>query len=255
VVVDLSALPHPRKVEVIGWGLRAIRDLRRRFGRPHWVVLDEAHTALYAAGVPADALGIEDKGFCLVTYRPSWLREPVVDAVDVIVSAHTTDPAELAFVSSRLLARAGDCQGWAEALAELGWGEFVAVQCDPAGRPVATTFVAAPRQTPHVRHSHKYAAARVAPERRFFFREPGGGVQGAADSLQDFRRALREAADQVLAHHAGRGDFSRWVVGVFGDHELSRQLSKAEARWRRGEIADLRAAIDHLIASRYGNDG
>jgi hypothetical protein len=32
----------------------------------------------------------------------------------------------------------------------------------------------------------------------------------------------------VLAHHAARGDFSRWVRDVFADLELARQLGKAE---------------------------
>jgi hypothetical protein len=58
----------------------------------------------------------------------------------------------------------------------------------------------------------------------------------------------------VLGHHAGRGDFSRWVLDVFSDRELSRQLGKTESRWRRGEITDLRRAIDRLIAFRYGTD-
>jgi hypothetical protein len=57
----------------------------------------------------------------------------------------------------------------------------------------------------------------------------------------------------VLAHHAGHGDFSRWVLDVFHDTELSRQLRKMESRWRRGELADLRGSIDALIESRYGS--
>jgi hypothetical protein len=58
--------------------------------------------------------------------------------------------------------------------------------------------------------------------------------------------------DHVIAHHARRGDFSRWVLDVFSDLELARQLKKTEGRWRRGEIPDLRRAIDRLITFRYG---
>jgi hypothetical protein len=39
---------------------------------------------------------------------------------------------------------------------------------------------------------------------------------------------------------------------VFSDLELARQLKKTEARWRRGEIPDLRRAIDRLITFCYG---
>jgi hypothetical protein len=79
-------------------------------------------------------------------------------------------------------------------------------------------------------------------------------VRATADSLQSFRRVVVTAPGDVLAHHAGRGDFSRWVRDVFADVELARQLGKAEARWRRGELPDLRRAIDALITVRYGGD-
>ena len=59
----------------------------------------------------------------------------------------------------------------------------------------------------------------------------------------------------VLAHHAGRGDFSRWVVDVFGDRTLGHQIRKLEARWARGEIHDLRPRLRELVALRYGSDG
>jgi hypothetical protein len=62
---------------------------------------------------------------------------------------------------------------------------------------------------------------------------------------------LFEAGD-MLGYHAGRGDFSCWVLDVFADRELARQLEKSVARWRRGEIPDLGRAIDRLILNRYG---
>jgi hypothetical protein len=70
--------------------------------------------------------------------------------------------------------------------------------------------------------------------------------------LQSFRGVLGTVPGAVLAHHAGRGDFSRWVRDVFADLELARQLGKAEVPSRRGELADLREMIDVLITARYG---
>jgi hypothetical protein len=56
-------------------------------------------------------------------------------------------------------------------------------------------------------------------------------------------------------HHAGAGDFSRWVGNVFGDAELARQLRKIETRWSRGELKDFRRAVDAVVTVRYGVDG
>jgi hydroxymethylpyrimidine pyrophosphatase-like HAD family hydrolase len=254
VVLDLSSLPHAGKLETIEQALRKIRDMRRRVGRPHWVLIDEAHYSLHVEGVAADAVGLEDRGFCLVTYRPSWLREGVAPAVDVFVLARTTAAEELVPLEASLAAAGIESPAIPEALAHLPRGEFLVVQRDAAGRPSAVTFVAAPRQTVHVRHLTKYVDSRVPGGLEFRFRRPDGSVIGSADSLHAFRRAVAAAGDDVLAHHAARGDFSRWIQDVFADAELARQLRKVEARWRRGELPDLRRAVDALVTIRYGGE-
>jgi hypothetical protein len=255
VIADLSALSHARKVDVIEAGLRAIGDLRRRLGRPHWVLLDEAHYSLHREGVAEEALDIEERGFCLVTYLPSWLRERVVKALDVYLLSRVTTPEELAFLSVSLpgIASSGDWPG--TMLPRLPRGKFVAVQPTTSGVPMALTFVAAARETMHVRHVKKYADSRVPPEQRFFFRDNDGRVVAAAQSLHEFRHAVIAVPDDVLRYHAARGDFSRWVRDVFTDRELARELEKGVVRWRRGEIPDLGRAIDRLILNRYGPEG
>jgi hypothetical protein len=246
-VADLSSLSRDRKVEIVSAALTAIRDLRRRRGVPHWVVLDEAQDPLRPEGIPDEAVGTEDKGFCFATYRPSWLRDAVARAVDVFVVGRTTAPEEAAFLSARL----GEGVAPAMAIAALPDGEFLLAEPDPGGRWTPLTFTAPPRQTAHVRHRRKYADWRVPYERRFLFRAPGGLVIAEADSLHGFRREVLAAPDVVLADHASRGDFSQWVLDVFSDGELARQLRKMEARCRRGELAGLRSVIDRLITHRY----
>jgi len=132
-------------------------------------------------------------------------------------------------------------------------GEFVLVQGRDAQPAEPVTFVPVPRETTHVRHLRKYAEGGVPVERRFFFRRPEGELVATADSLTSFGHALAVIDDGVLAFHAERGDFSRWVLGVFSDPTLGQQFRKTEARWRRGEIRDLRAAMERLVAARYGS--
>jgi phosphoglycolate phosphatase (TIGR01487 family) len=250
VVADLSALPHARKVEAVERGLRVIRDLRRRLGRPHWVVVDEAHYLLHRDGVGDDVVDLEERGFCLVTYRPRWLRPSVAKVLDILILARTTAAEELAFIGSCLPAAGG--HGILDSLPSLPPGEFLMIQ--PEGDGSALTFVPAPRETTHVRHLRKYFDTHVPLEERFLFRRPDGAVVAAAQSLHEFRRAVAGIEDAVLAHHAARGDFSRWVLDVFSDRELARQLRKAEGRWLRGEQPDLRRAIERLVSLRYGTE-
>ena len=254
-VLDLSSLPHATKVAVIERALRTIREIKRSVGRPHWTFVDEAHYSLHDGGVNPDSLDVAARGFCFVTYRPSWLREQVTQAVDVFVLARTTGREELAFLASTLPAVVSEGAGISDALARLPRGEFLLVERNREHPPSALTFVAAPRQTVHVRHLTKYVDSCVPPGREFRFRGRDGRVCAAADSLYSFRRVVMTASADMLAHHAERGDFSRWVHDVFADAELARQLRKIEARWRRREPADLRRSIDALITVRYGADG
>ncbi|MGH7400408.1 MAG: HAD hydrolase family protein [Candidatus Rokuibacteriota bacterium] len=251
-VLDLSSLSHAAKVAVIDRALRKSREIRRLVGRPHWVVIDEAHYSLHGEGVADDAVGLEDGGFCLVTYRPSWLRERVIRAVDVFILARATAPEELASLGAALPAAVPGGGAIVHTLARLPRGQFLVVQRDAGGHPTALTFVAAPRQTVHVRHRAKYVDSRVPAGREFVFRGVDGAPRGTADCLHAFRRVVATVTDDVLAYHGERGDFSRWVRDVFADLELARQLRKLEARGRRGELPDPRGAIDALITARYG---
>jgi hydroxymethylpyrimidine pyrophosphatase-like HAD family hydrolase len=253
VVLDLSALPHPKKVHLIETTLDLARRFRQRVGLPHWIVLDEAHYSLHRQGVRETAIGLEHQGFCLVTYKPSWLRPSVLQGIDILVLARTTAPKELSFLCHMLRGVGEEAQRAIDVLPDLPAGEFVLVQRDkPTG---ALTFAPSLRQTPHVRHLRKYADSQVPHDLRFLFRGPDGHIVAAADSLNAFQGAVASAPEAVLAHHAGRGDFSRWVVDVFGDRTLGQQIRKLEARWTRGEMRDLRPRLQALVALRYGTDG
>jgi hypothetical protein len=216
------------------------------------VVLDEAHYWLHPDGVAEDAFDLAEKGFCFPTYRASRLRPSVARAIDVFLLTRTTAPDELAFLRTALSELGPGAARAVESLPALPPGEFVLVQGRDAGPADPVTFAPVPRETTHVRHLRKYAEGGIPAERRFHFRQPDGRVVATADSLASFRDVVATADEQVLAFHAERGDFSRWVLGVFSDPALSQQLRKLESRWRRGEIEALRPALDRLIAARYG---
>ncbi len=254
VVADLSELSHADKLECTAVALATIRALRRRVGLPHWVVLDEAHYSLHGAGVAAASLGLEDKGFCLASYRGSWITAAVVEAMDIWVLARTTASEELDFLRRSLVGPPGDGRTAAGVLPELSRGEFVLMESGSDGAPRLWTFAATPRETQHVRHQAKYVDQRVGPSRAFLFRRADGTLAGSAESLGEFRAAVGSLEQSVLADHARRGDFSRWVEDVFSDTALAALLRKVEARWARGEIDDLRRALADPIALRYGDD-
>jgi hypothetical protein len=245
VVADLSGVGESERTALVEVGLRRIRALRAARGFPHWVVLDEAHYSLHAGGVSREAFNPEDKGFCFVTHRPSWLRPVVVDSIDVFILARTTSPDELAF----LRAHVGP-HGMSAASA-LPAHEFLFA---PRGA-AAVTFAPPPRSTRHVRHLHKYADREVAPHHRFAFRLPGRTPVATVATLGDLAGALGAVEGAVLEHHAAHGDFSRWVLDVLGDRHLGGRLGKVERRWAQAEVADLRSALIRALGPVVDDHG
>ena len=245
VVADLSAAPHSAQVALAASGLARLRRARERFGTPHWIVIDEAHYLLHRSGIPAARAGLDAKGVCLVTYRASWLPLAVCAEMDVFVVGRTTDPDEVVFLRTLLHARGIDGTVCADVASELAVGSFVLVR---PGSPAAT-FVPPPRAIRHVRHRAKYLDRSVAPHHHFRFLAGGEVVVKSVGTLEDFTAALGVVPAWTLAHHAGRGDFSRWIRDVFRDDVLADRVAKLERRSCRGDVTNFAAVAAALISA------
>jgi hypothetical protein len=169
--------------------------------------------------------------------------------MDMFVLGATTDASEAAFLERMLTQRGLDGRAAVQAARELPTGSFVMVR---AGMPAAT-FVPPPRAIRHVRHRTKYLDQGVASHHRFFFRAAGGDVIGSAGTLHEFVQCLATLPPATIAHHAARGDFSRWIRDVFQDDVLADRAAKLERRWCRGEVADLVGEVGGLIRRAYAS--
>jgi hypothetical protein len=112
-------------------------------------------------------------------------------------------------------------------------------------------FKLSPRLTSHVRHKAKYLDVRLLVEQGFWFSDHGETVAGPARTLKDFLTLLDVASASVVAGHAHRGDFSRWIADVFHDHALASEIRKLEQRFRLRHIHDLSESIARLVQERY----
>ena len=105
--------------------------------------------------------------------------------------------------------------------------------------------------TSHVRHKAKYLDVQLLVEQGFWFADGSGTIAGPARTLKDFLSLLGQVPPGVLAGHAHRGDFSRWIADVFHDHALASEIRKVEQRFRLGHIHDLTESITKLVQERY----
>jgi len=106
-------------------------------------------------------------------------------------------------------------------------------------------FALGHRETAHMRHWHKYSAAQLRPDRRFYFRRDWDTATSAtAGSAADLEHELRACDDDVIIDHCQHGDFSRWVEEVLGGpaaggrdrgHRARCKLRQRRRRRRQGE--------------------
>ncbi len=249
VVIDLSHVGHREKLEYTQALLPALAMLRRATALPHRIFLDEAHYFVNGSSSP-DLLDFEGNAYTLVTYRASHLPQAVLDASEVILVTCESDPAEVAALHT--LCRSQEpVEHWHAVLGGLALGEAAALPItEEAGTSVRRLHLG-PRITHHVRHREKYVDVPVPGGRAFVFTRRGQPEGTRATTLKDFVAGLEAVPPDSLEGHARRGDFSRWLGDVFGDHPLAREVRHLEERCTIDHDAAAIPAIASTIRGRY----
>ena len=249
VVVDLSRRAHEEKIEYIRALLPALNVLRRRTGLPHRILLDEAHYYLHDEDA-RELLDFERNGYTVVTYCASRLPKALLDAAEVMIVTCESNPAEVeALCRCCVHCPHVDTVQW-PILGHLKVGQAVALPVTAEAAGELRMFTIAPRLTPHVRHREKYVDVPVGQERAFVF-APNGSPPRRVRTLRQFVGELESIPRATLDPYVMRGDFSRWIGGVFGDHALAQQLRGLEQRHRTDRGPDTLAEIASAIRSRY----
>lgn len=241
VVLDLSRYPVTLRDRYLVELLRALRPLRERKYRPHWIVLDEAQQHLpLSGGEVANALvpQLEGDGWAFVSYRPDRLDQTVLQAMHHCLLTRLTEPEAIKTVREHC----GECR--------LMETNFAAV---PAGSVLLGDRIVrlkpALRRVPHIRHLYKYVDIPLPPGKRFWFRDAWACVGMEAASLYEFLYLIPTVPLASLEYHDGREDFSEWVETALGDVDLAARLRKLSHRQLRGE--PLREALLQTVAARY----
>jgi hydroxymethylpyrimidine pyrophosphatase-like HAD family hydrolase len=249
VVIDLSRLAHDEKIQHIRALLPALNVLRQRTGLPHRIVLDEAHYYLHGGDGP-QLLDLERDGYTVVTFCASRLPRELLADTDVMIVTCESNPAEVeAFYQYCVGCTAVDRPRW-EALGHLKVGQAVALPITEEAGGELRLFTIAPRLTPHVRHREKYVDVPM-PEHRAFHFGVNGRPPRRARSLRQFVAELEGASPSDLEPYVRRGDFSRWIADVLGDHALAAELRVLERRHRAASAAETMLEIVAAIRARY----
>lgn len=215
VVLDLSRLTVRAREDYLEdlWPL-LVRS-RTVTSHPHWVVIDEAQNLGVCHQISPTWWSAT--GWCLITYRPESLPAVVLGVMDW-----------------QLVTSVGN-------LAELR---------SPSGE--RHIFRPARRGTSHVRHLHKYTDSPLPMSRRFVFTDDGRAIAGPAGTLREFVGLLARIPPRVVAGHAQRGDFSRWLAEQYRDRVSASLVAAAERDLcGHGDADRTRTQIRQVIERRY----
>jgi hydroxymethylpyrimidine pyrophosphatase-like HAD family hydrolase len=251
-VINLVGLSLPDKVRFSSDLLGAILSLRASYGRPHWIILDEAHHLLPADGTPGTRVlpsGVD--GVCFVTLRAGLLapeaRELVTDLY--VIGAKAGDQVA-EFATLRDIAPIAA----APATMTLMEGEGLVVRLREDTLDQPRRFRIAPRRTEHRRHLRKYAGGDLG-DSSFYFTGPGGRLNLRAYNVTVFVEMARGVDLETWQYHLGNGDISAWFRDKVKNPDLAKEIKAVERKAGKRAAEDTRDEILRLLESRYTAGG
>lgn len=235
VVICLTGVPIPDRPAYFLELLAELIQLRVRTGRPHWLILDEAHHLMPADWhQPADWLPVNWMNVILITVHPSLLPASILKRVELIALVGTdTDQAAAEFAAATQL------QPPQFAQPPLDTGEVWLWRTQSPTQVVRCRALKSHRE--HTRHLRKYAEGQLPPERSFYFRGPEGKLNLRAQNLILFCQLAEGLDDSTWSYHLRNGDYCRWFRDCIKDDRLAAETTN---------IANLPALPDTETRSR-----
>jgi HAD superfamily hydrolase (TIGR01484 family) len=246
ITVNMLGAPLADRPSFFQSILSRLLELRFKTGRPHWIVLDEAHHLLpkdlSSAGitVPKDL-----ENFILVTVHPDLLSAPVLNSVDELIAVGV-DPQRVIkslYESTKkkvLLNVIPMAYGKPEHA--LAW-RFA----DSSG-PHYVKVV--PAKSERRRHVRKYAAGELGEDKSFYFRGPEGKLNLRAQNMNLFAQLAEGVDEETWKFHLSKGDYSRWFREAIKDDDIAQLIAGIE-RDRNCSAKESRQRILDTIRKHY----
>ena len=255
-VMDLLEKPHENVVvNLLGIALQdrpaffaellpALLELRSRTGRPHWIVVDEAHHLIPSSwNLATLTLPQQLKGIMLITVHPAQVAPAGLSLIDTILSIGKSPEQNI--------------QAYCDTLGyfppkltpqTLKTGEALAWFRDQEIPPFR--FRIAPGHIQRLRHVRKYAEGELGKDRSFYFRGSQKKLNLRAQNLSLFIQIAEGVDDETWLYHLHRGDYSQWFREAIKDEVLAESAAAVEQSTPTSASQSLNA-IRTAIEKRY----
>lgn len=239
--INLLSVPVPDRPAFASRLLQRMLSLKQHNGRPHWLLLDEAHHMLPAGQSPhtnGDRFGSE----VLVTVHPRSIDPAALERINVAVIVGPNAQRTLAECSAVLGEPVDPVTGDVQGMEVLLWfcresRKVMRIEVEPA-------------EAERRRHRRKYAEGNLR-EKSFIFRGPEHRLKLRAQNLSLFIQIAEGVDEDTWQYHLEQGDYSAWIRTAIKDELLADEIAGIE---RAGlppaeSLAQIRAAIERLYTA------
>ena len=241
--INLLGIPVADRPAYFGRLFPSLQAMRTRTGRPHWIVLDEAHHMMPPDwGHVGKALPQRLGETILVTVHPEHVAPMTLSLVDVVIAVgHSPD---------KTLGKFADATGRPHPRPEgLSHQSGHAVVWFPRNGEAPFSMKLRSGRAERIRHLRKYAEGNMRND-SFYFRGPAGRHNLKAQNLVIFSQIAEGIDEETWLFHLRRGDYSRWFRYAVKDTYLADQTESIEQR-QDLQAAETRDLIRSFIEARY----
>jgi HAD superfamily hydrolase (TIGR01484 family) len=238
VVVSLIGVDIPHRPEYFKSLLGQLHGLYIANGRPHWLIIDEAHHVCPRTAEPPGH-GADLASSILITTNPENLSRTALNAVKTVTAVGPQANEIIAAFCKRT--------GIAAPPAAPSPNEDQILLWKTADNAVMTVEVGRSKQA-HLRHKRNYAEGRLGEESSFYFRGPQQQLNLRAYNLGAFLELAQGVDDETWTFHLRRGDYAQWFKYVIKDDELAGEMETIDATL---DAAASRRAVAEAIHKRY----
>jgi hydroxymethylpyrimidine pyrophosphatase-like HAD family hydrolase len=254
-VVALLGVPPADRPAFFDELLPRVQIQRARSGRPHWLVVDEAHHMLPDAEIQGQAGEVpgavelavtsgDVTNLVMITVHPAHVSKQLTAQVDVVLAIGVAPQQTLDEMAGALGIAAPRLD-----LVALERGE--ALVWWPRRSQSVTRFRFFPPKSERRRHVRKYAEGELKPDRSFYFRGEGGKLNLRAWNLMSFLQIGDGVDDDTWLYHLRAGDYSGWIARVVKDETLADEVAAVERSASRMPPSESRRAVRDAIERRY----
>jgi len=238
VVVNLLGVKLQDRPAFFASLLLRLQEQRARTGRPHWILVDEAHHLLPTNWEPAPQTLTEGlTSMIYVTVHPDALASAVRERIE-FVAALGDAPRDVFRDLGIAVPAALPALESGQAMLSLNKGE-----------PLIATVP--PSHSERRRHQRKYAKGELGPDRSFYFRGPHNKLNLRAQNLITFLQLAEGVDEETWFHHLSCGHYSQWLTNCIKDDDLARDVQAVERQAAQLDAATSRARIRAAIEQRY----